>query len=129
MVCEADLGSLSLKKLTFKETGEEGKNSLDYDFNLKAAATEIVDEILSVSWDLSFVLKSLFTVEAKYEMYVIWDKKQGRKIDTGRIVQETGLPVLSEFSLLLALLTKAGGGIPLAVQPEDLLERAGFSIK
>ncbi len=68
------------------------------------------DDDLVTAWNVRFHAPSLVALEARYEALV--ELTGFGKVDEDELSQQIAFPILAEFSLLLATLSKQATGLP-----------------
>lgn len=81
------------------------------------------DGDLGLIWDFRFEHPGFFTIVSSYQATVEVIGKGS--IDADQLGKDTSFPVISEFSLLISLLSRASTGLPYVVGPAELLGLLG----
>lgn len=127
MKYDPEVELLSLCKLEFEELDGEYEKGANAHFTIEVETGDAGQDVLPMSWTLVFGFTSVFRIRALYRMYV--SNYGGAVIDKDELVRGTYYRVLSEFSMLIATLTKAFGTTPLVVEASNLMELAGYKSK
>ena len=81
------------------------------------------DGDLGLIWEFRFEHPGFFTIVASYQA-MVEITGQG-SIDVDQLGKDTSFPVISEFSLLISLLSRASTGLPYVLGPVELLGLLG----
>lgn len=122
---DADFQSLTLNALLYEVIVEE-ENEAEIFFDFQIETGEIENGVFRVYWDLNFAWSKFFTLKALYTLEV---HKEGRgMLDEEDLVIQTAYPVLSDFSLRIAQLTKDLSNVPLILSALELMQLAGYDL-
>lgn len=119
------LQSVSLTHIYFDfnpdDEGDWSEESPEFEIGM-AIIGQTEDSELITSWDLGFRHRSLIMLDANYEALVAISGVG--EIVEDELVKQTAFPILAEFSLLFATLSKEATGLPYVIDPVELFDLA-----
>lgn len=121
MTSRAEIESLSLKKMQFKELSIDGEAKRPQ-VEIETEHFVVDHKTLVINLDANVVLEPMFELGTMYQMVVSCDDAENLE----NIPVEISYLVMSEVSLLLSTLTKATRSVPFVIDAGDLLSFAGF---
>ncbi|NLJ74928.1 MAG: hypothetical protein GX331_08055 [Firmicutes bacterium] len=121
---QPEVNGLALLKLEFNVFPSDNATETDLNVKINTSTDEIGNSVISLIWDISLELESIFKVRAEYDMLV--SKGKNHINDLERLTYEVSYPVLAEFSMLVGTLTKSMGMIPLVLDTNELSELGGL---